>query len=412
MNYLNDLYASLSATIGSAFANILGALAFLFIGLLLARLLRNVARRLLSKTNIDEQLGQKLKLNFRVDNFVAKIVYYLVVVYTLLIVLGMMGLDSVLTPIENMLGQFLSFLPNLIGAGIIGFAGYIIAKIIAEATGLLSNSLSPIALKAGFKNPDTVSSLLKKIVFALIFLPILVVALDTLKMKAISEPATAMLGTFLNAIPNILAATIIVATFYFVGTFVVGLLVDFLRNMGTDDIAQKMGISRVIGHRSLADVIGKIALFFLIFTGIITGAEQLGMTALNDILATIFQIAGRVFFGVIILAAGSYVANLIGEMVKKSESNWMAPIAKFAVIGIFLAFALHTMGIAESIVNLAFGLTLGAAATAFALAFGLGGREVAGRQLEQFFDKSTTKDNLKVVNRNKRMEQETVGSLQ
>ena len=157
----------------------------------------------------------------------------------------------------------------------------------------------------------------------------------------------------------------------------------------------------MIGHRSLSDTIGSIAFFFLIFTGIITGAERLGMTALNDILGNIFQISGQVFFGVIILAAGAYIANIVGDTVSKSESRWMAPIAKFAVIGIFLAFALHTMGIAESIVNLAFGLTLGAAATAFALAFGLGGREVAGKQLEQFFDNSKT---MKVVKRNGKVE--------
>ena len=45
------------------------------------------------------------------------------------------------------------------------------------------------------------------------------------------------------------------------------------------------------------------------------------------------------------------------------------------------------MGIAENIVNMAFGLTLGAAAVAFALSFGLGGREAAGKQMERFFDK-------------------------
>ena len=44
------------------------------------------------------------------------------------------------------------------------------------------------------------------------------------------------------------------------------------------------------------------------------------------------------------------------------------------------------MGIAESIVNLAFGLTLGAIAVAFALSFGLGGREAAGKQMEHFFN--------------------------
>lgn len=400
MTYLNDLFASLSSRMGGAFANIIGALLILIIGLVLAKIIRNIVRRLMTKTNMDERLGQKLKIDFRVDEFVAKMVYYLIVVYTLLIVLGMMGLNTVLAPIENMMSEFLSYLPNLIGAGIIGFAGYVISKIASEATGFLSSTLEPYAVKSGFKDPSTLTNLLKKIVFAIVFIPILIVALDTLNMKAISEPATAMLSTFLNAIPNILAAALIIGTFYIVGKFIVGLLVDLLRNVGTDEFAQKMGISKMIGHRSMSDVAGNIAFFFLLFTGIITGAERLGMTALNDILATIFQISGQIFFGVIILAVGAYIANLVGDMVEKSDSNWMTPIAKFAVIGIFLAFALHTMGIAESIVNLAFGLTLGAAATAFALAFGLGGREVAGRQLEQFFDAKDAKNSFKIVKGN------------
>jgi hypothetical protein len=45
------------------------------------------------------------------------------------------------------------------------------------------------------------------------------------------------------------------------------------------------------------------------------------------------------------------------------------------------------MGLADDIVNLAFGLTLGSVAVAAALSFGLGGREAAGRQLEHWFSK-------------------------
>lgn len=385
MEYLQEALSSISGKMGGAFANVIGALLVLIIGLFLARIIKKVVQRMLGKTNMDEKIGQKMKVDFRIDELISKLVYYLIVLYTLLIVLGMMGLDSVLAPLENMLGQFLSFLPNLIGAGIIGFAGYLIATIVAGATSFLSNSLEPYAIKAGFKNPDTLTNIIKQIVFIFVFLPILIVALDTLNMKAISVPATEMLSTFLNAIPNILATVIIIGVFYIVGKFVIGLLKELLRNVGTDDFSQKMGVSRMIGHRSLADIIGNMAFFFLMFTGVITGVEQLGMTALNDILNTIFQITGQVFFGIIILAAGAYIANLVGEAIAKSDSKWMSPIAKFAIIGIFLAFALHTMGIAQSIVNLAFGLTLGAAATAFALAFGLGGREVAGKQLEKFF---------------------------
>ncbi len=393
MEYFNELFTALSSKMGGGFANVLGALVVLIIGFILARILRNVAKRLMTKTNMDERLAQKLKLDVRVDDFVAKLVYYLVVIYTLIVVLGMMGLDSVLAPLEDMMSKFLSFLPNIIGAGIIGYAGYVISKIVSEATGFLSNTVEPYALKAGFQKPENLTSLLKKIVFIFIFIPILIVALDTLNMKAISEPATAMLGTFLSAIPNIIAAAVIIGAFYFIGTFVVGLVVDLLKNVGADEFSQKLGFSSMLGDRSLSEMAGKVVFFFLLFTGIITGAEQLGMSSLNNILANIFQISGQVLFGVVILAAGAYIANIVGDMVAKSESSWMAPIAKFAVIGIFLAFALHTMGIAESIVNLAFGLTLGAAATAFALAFGLGGREVAGQQLRQFFnnkDKKTT----------------------
>ena len=107
-----------------------------------------------------------------------------------------------------------------------------------------------------------------------------------------------------------------------------------------------------------------------------------------NILNNIFNITGQVFFGLIILTLGSFIANLASSTLNKtSNSTWLGSVVKFAIIGIFIAFALHTMGIAQSIVNMAFGLTLGALAVAFALAFGLGGREAAGKQLEHMFSK-------------------------
>ena len=57
MNYLNELFASLSAKMGGAFANIMGALLFLIIGLLLAKFIRNIVRKLMTKTKMEERLG-------------------------------------------------------------------------------------------------------------------------------------------------------------------------------------------------------------------------------------------------------------------------------------------------------------------------------------------------------------------
>ena len=62
-------------------------------------------------------------------------------------------------------------------------------------------------------------------------------------------------------------------------------------------------------------------------------------------------------------------------------------------MGLVLAMGLKAMGIADSIVNLAFGLTLGAVAVAFALSFGLGGQEAVARLLCNMQDKAEREAN-------------------
>ena len=79
-------------------------------------------------------------------------------------------------------------------------------------------------------------------------------------------------------------------------------------------------------------------------------------------------------------------------MVERSDkgSQFLANIVRVLIMGLVLAMGLKAMGIADSIVNLAFGLTLGAVAVAFALSFGLGGQEAAARFLRKLQDKAET----------------------
>ena len=70
-----------------------------------------------------------------------------------------------------------------------------------------------------------------------------------------------------------------------------------------------------------------------------------------------------------------------------SITTGLARVARIAILGLVIAMGLRAMGIADDIVNLAFGLTLGAIAVAVALSFGLGGREAAGKQMEHWLSK-------------------------
>ena len=59
-------------------------------------------------------------------------------------------------------------------------------------------------------------------------------------------------------------------------------------------------------------------------------------------------------------------------------------VARIAILGVVIAMGLRAMGIANEIVQLAFGLSFGAVAIAVALSFGLGGREAAGKTMEHW----------------------------
>jgi hypothetical protein len=93
----------------------------------------------------------------------------------------------------------------------------------------------------------------------------------------------------------------------------------------------------------------------------------------------------------LIIVAGVFLARIIATLVGSGtgEGGFAQTIVRYAIIGLFTAIGLTFMGLADQIVMLAFGLILGSAAVATALAFGLGGREAAGRVAEFWADRLT-----------------------
>jgi predicted permease len=115
----------------------------------------------------------------------------------------------------------------------------------------------------------------------------------------------------------------------------------------------------------------------------------LSFEILAEGLAQFTGFAGQVILGLIIFAIGLYLANLVSTTVRASDApnaGLLALAARIAILVLAGAMALRQMGLANEIVNLAFGLLLGAIAVAVALAFGLGGRDIAARELEGWLE--------------------------
>ncbi len=391
---LTDFFNNFLTQIGNFLPGVLGALAVLIIGWFLAGIFRRLTHKLLKKTDLDNRIFRGSSSNVSPEKFISKLVYYLILMIVLMIVLEMLGVHNVLDPLKTMVGEFMSVIPNIIAAGIIGFAGYIIANFASKVVGFAGNKMDNYSQKLGISTDIDLGGLVKKVVFIIVFIPLLIAALDQLNIKAISDPFKEMLTTFINAIPNILIAGIIITVFYIGGRFLVGIVRDLLKGLGVDNMASKLNLTSIIGeNQSLSKLIANVGFFFLMFTGVIAGVEKLNFPQFSAILNNILELSAQIFFGLAIMAVGNWIANIAYNALAKSDGNtFMASMARIAALGLFLAIALRTMGIANDIVNLAFGLTLGAVAVAIALSFGLGGREAAGKQMEHILSKFRNKD--------------------
>jgi hypothetical protein len=117
----------------------------------------------------------------------------------------------------------------------------------------------------------------------------------------------------------------------------------------------------------------------------IEAAGLLGFENLAALVSGFVVFAGQVVLGLVVFGVGLYLANLASRTIMASASAqaaFLAVAARVSIIVLAGAIALRQMGLANEIIELAFGLLLGSVAVAAALAFGLGGRDVAAKHIE------------------------------
>lgn len=373
--------------------NVLGGIVLLIIGYFVAKFVGKLVAKLLSTTGIDDKTKSKMSLS----KFIGKIVYYVLMVIVLMITLSVVGVSGdVLNPLNEMVTKFFQAVPSILAAFLIAYVGYFLAKIVSELVEASGDKIkSWLPKDFNMDKSINVVAILKNLAFIFIFVPILIIALEKLNMAVITEPATGMLSTFINAIPFIIYAIVILLVAVIGGRFITKLLKELLNGFKVNELGRKLQIENVLGKTNLVSLIANLAYIFIIYIGIIEAARQLGLMEIVDVLDDVLYIAGNVVFGLIILSLGNVVANFAAKIFSNSKNanKMVASIIRVAILFIFLAMGLHAMGIANDIIELAFGLSLGAVAVAFALSFGLGGREAAGKEMSDFFSKMKRKNN-------------------
>tara|TARA_R110000824_G_scaffold137592_5_gene301773 strand:+ start:158 stop:1405 length:1248 start_codon:yes stop_codon:yes gene_type:complete len=321
-----------------------------------------------------------------VGESLGKIVSLLIWLFGLLIILRVLGLGGVDAPIQTLLNSIMGFVPNLLGAAIIFFIGMVVARIVRDlvVTALQTVDFDKWANRGGIDavtGNSTISKTIGTIIYVLIIIPIAILALEALNLESVSGPASDMLRMILEAIPNIIGAAIILGIGYLISKFVVQIITEILPGLGVDQSVAALDI--LPAKTSLTAVLSRIAQVAIMLFFAIAAMRLLGFAELTSILDQVLELGGRVIFGSIVIAVGFLIANLLSKIVGGTDEGSMASnIVRYATIILFTFMGLQFMGVGQEIVQTAFtALVIGGAAAA-ALAFGWGGRHVAGKVLE------------------------------
>jgi Conserved TM helix len=422
--FLNQLFEFLP--------KLLGGLLLLGVAWLVATAVKLLTTRGLRAARLDERINQQSTgtptqpNQLSLSDTIGSALYWFVFLVFLIPFLDTLGLRQALLPIQNLVNKIFSILPNILGAVLIAGVGWLLAQVVRRiVTNLLATTgIDEAGRRFGLRRTaggQTLSGIIGTIAYVLILIPVAIAALQQLQIDAISVPAIAMLQQILNALPGIFTAVLILTVAYFIGHFLSDLVTSILTSLGFNNIFSVLGLpsptrqrvvpppavipppttgsqtvlqpesnaAQQLATRTPSELVGIITLVGIMLFATLAAVNILNIPALTALVGGLVLILGKILSGLVVFGVGLFLANLVFNIISSSgdrQAQILAQVARIAIIAFVSALALNQIGIASDIVNLAFGLLLGALAVALALAFGLGGRDIAKEQTRELLD--------------------------
>jgi hypothetical protein len=204
------------------------------------------------------------------------------------------------------------------------------------------------------------------------------------------------LDGFFGFLPKLLGFIIVLAIGWIVAKVVKGVVTKLLERVGIDRALHSGStgqyVNRVAPDVRPSNVIGSLAYWFIFLGALAIAVSQLGIAALDNFVAAIGAYIPNIIAAVLIFVIAGAVAAAVGGLVARTMGDTptgkvVGSVVPVLVMAIATFMILNQLQIAPEIVTITYATLIGGVFLAMALAFGLGGREVAGRMLADAYDK-------------------------
>lgn len=393
--------AAVQTPLGSLLTEWLGRLVnvgvFLLVAWLVATVLKFLVVRVLNMTRLDERLGERVTgkksaATANMNESIGRAVFWLTFLVFIPSILGSLGLNESAASIQSLVNQILAYLPGVIGAVVILILGALLARIVRQVvTGFLENvGVDRLGERVGLsadRNAQPLSSILGTVVYVFVMITVIGQALNALNLEVLTNISNMVLGSVTTAILGLLGAAVILGVAYYVAKFIADVASSLLAGLGVNRLPAALGF-KTAKDADLAGVIGYVVLVAVMLFAVQGTAQFLGLSGFADLMGSLIVFGGKVLLGIIIFLAGVYLANVASNVIVSTGGKdvvFLANIARWAILIFVAGIALSQAGV--TLAENAITIILATVGIAIALAFGLGGREAAGRQVEKWFER-------------------------
>lgn len=360
------------------------------VAVLIAFIIRTVVTTIINKT----QFGAKAKTTGgNLGSALGRAGFWLTLLFFVAPFLGFLNLGEYAQPIDDLFRNIAAFLPNLIGAALLFGIGYAIAKIAQNAVTTtlravqIDNLMTRFGVASATGSTGSLANALGTLLFVIVISFFAIGALDVLDISAISVPLSGMLQSFLDFIPYLVSAIVVLGLAIFIGKFVSNFLKSFLPTLGFDNsVNTLMSVDDGEGLRvQPSSVAGNLAFLIIAVLGLTAALDILGIDQLTEVFNDIVGFGGQLLRAAVLIMIGVFLANFIARIMAGVISPRIAEFFRYVAILIFVFLGLSSLDPAGDIIPIAFGALVIGAAVAGALAFGIGGRDWAGDVLQKMF---------------------------
>jgi hypothetical protein len=209
-----------------------------------------------------------------------------------------------------------------------------------------------------------------------------------------TQPFEDAFGKLLGFIPNLLGGLVILVIGYFVAKILGKLVGKLLGKVGFDQWMERAGVSGILQRSgtglTASAMLGKVVFWFVFLISFTMFASALGVPEISNFMSDMLAYIPRIFAAIVIVCLAALFANFLAAIIRGATGNeTLAKVGKYAIL-VYAAFAALTqLGIAVQLTGNTLLIVLGGAALALGLAFGLGGREMAGQALQTLFERGS-----------------------